>query len=323
MPRGSEMTIDTDLPCAQCGYNLRTLLHDGVCSECGAATMPSVHQHLIRTSELGQLRVMGLAALACQRRGVTLALVGTLGGLVGLCYSEEPPVEGTLARLMWLSPFVVLYVLSAYAAWNVTNGWSGSRSAMIVRCVLAAGVASIALRFINTRFTIAYFGLDWWGLHPAARKLLDAAAEFAASLSLAWPLGVICVGIRLASLSARAKHRALATSFAIITLAEGVHACICMAALSFPRLGSGELMGAMVGPTGSSPFCCWVLGMLCVRNVGTASSASIGLLVGITAVQVALAASLFALRRFLTRAIRLGELPASSSRSSPSSHPPT
>ena len=39
-------TIDCDLQCLTCGYNLRTLRRDGLCPECGSPVADSLHTWL-------------------------------------------------------------------------------------------------------------------------------------------------------------------------------------------------------------------------------------------------------------------------------------
>src|SRR4051812_6750983 len=44
---GLDGRVDADIPCRQCGYNLRTLQPNGTCPECGLPVLPSLRwQHL-------------------------------------------------------------------------------------------------------------------------------------------------------------------------------------------------------------------------------------------------------------------------------------
>src|SRR5204863_7208209 len=44
-PVSANPFLETDVPCAQCGYNLRTLRADGRCPECGSDVGPSIWIH--------------------------------------------------------------------------------------------------------------------------------------------------------------------------------------------------------------------------------------------------------------------------------------
>src|SRR5438309_891509 len=46
--------IEADLPCAVCGYNLRTLDPAGRCPECGHAVFSSIAKERFRQSRLGR-----------------------------------------------------------------------------------------------------------------------------------------------------------------------------------------------------------------------------------------------------------------------------
>lgn len=56
-------TIDSDLPCRQCGYNLRGLLASGVCPECGHAVAESARRNLLRDSDPAYAANLRVAAM--------------------------------------------------------------------------------------------------------------------------------------------------------------------------------------------------------------------------------------------------------------------
>ncbi len=62
-----ETGIEEDIACMGCGYNLRGLLADGKCPECGGAIAPSLERRPFGGWSLGRLRWI--------RRGMTLLLV--------------------------------------------------------------------------------------------------------------------------------------------------------------------------------------------------------------------------------------------------------
>jgi len=67
--------VETDLPCAKCGYNLRTLAWDAKCTECGEPVVHSAPRHGFRfRSERSANRVRtGIGILAASLLAVTLS----------------------------------------------------------------------------------------------------------------------------------------------------------------------------------------------------------------------------------------------------------
>lgn len=89
VPSSMAMTTDgvvtSDTACRKCGYNLRGMLADGRCPECGTAVGMSLQGDLLRFSEpgwLGNLRrgvnliLAGIAVIVMMVIGVTAVIVG-------------------------------------------------------------------------------------------------------------------------------------------------------------------------------------------------------------------------------------------------------
>lgn len=57
-------TIDADIPCLSCGYNLRGLAEDGRCPECGTAIEPSVQRYRLRGRQRWRRRARAAVAHA-------------------------------------------------------------------------------------------------------------------------------------------------------------------------------------------------------------------------------------------------------------------
>lgn len=70
-------TIDVDIPCSQCEYNLRGLEAGGRCPECGGAIGRSLIRAIDRTGELDPLRRADLKWLRCTVRGLYLLVLGS------------------------------------------------------------------------------------------------------------------------------------------------------------------------------------------------------------------------------------------------------
>ena len=117
--------IDQDLPCLKCGYNLRTLLDDGQCPECGAGIMELAQmgwlcQHdpvwlrklarstvWIGAGMIGCILLLSLALRSWWRwsppaGGIVVAVLllavvsGTGAGVIGFWQITEPPRDGDL-----------------------------------------------------------------------------------------------------------------------------------------------------------------------------------------------------------------------------------
>jgi hypothetical protein len=104
LPLDAHGRISVDIQCVSCGYNLRGLLPDGNCPECGIAVAQSTRSELLRFADPAWLSVLvrGLdwmvisffaAGLLCLSGGAAMdvlgvwagLLSGTLAGLIGLC----------------------------------------------------------------------------------------------------------------------------------------------------------------------------------------------------------------------------------------------
>jgi hypothetical protein len=77
--------VAVDTTCVRCGYNLRTLLSDGVCPECGEAVTASIQEFFLHFAPPVWVRDLA--------RGLRLLLIG-LGGLIIL-----PVVVGAIVGL--------------------------------------------------------------------------------------------------------------------------------------------------------------------------------------------------------------------------------
>jgi hypothetical protein len=100
-----------DLPCAQCGYNLRGLGDDGVCPECGAAIGESVARFMIMRAAARPLAEMPRGwvvklAIGCTMLamlGVAVFLLTTAHLLLGVPWRNAwAPIEILVVIALWL-----------------------------------------------------------------------------------------------------------------------------------------------------------------------------------------------------------------------------
>jgi hypothetical protein len=90
--------VGVDTACVRCGYNLRTLLADGVCPECGETVAASIQEFFLHFAPAAWLRDLA--------RGLRLVLVG-LG-----CSIVLPIIVGVIA------PLTITYNPTRIPAWS-------------------------------------------------------------------------------------------------------------------------------------------------------------------------------------------------------------
>lgn len=129
-------TVDADLPCAGCGYNLRSARGDGVCTECGLA----VARSLGRDNPLWESRPAWLRSLSCgvwmMIAAQALLIVSILGAPALEPIYDDPRVV--------LCGLLALYVLHASGTWILTRRerlfMRPSASNRFIRTVARVGV---------------------------------------------------------------------------------------------------------------------------------------------------------------------------------------
>jgi hypothetical protein len=326
--------IDLDVPCAGCGYNLRTLPRDGVCPECGKSIAQSWYAYSIRRADLGQLRESGLPWLRAMREGVTIALVAFVLSLFGIGYR----VEGILPRFdsvrtpLWLVPFVVVYVLSCYSSWKLMTPRLRRRSLFVARAVLLIALCSIALMFLDERILPRASRL--YAAARTAEGFFEQIQRIAAIATLTWPVLIAATFGRLVQVAWLARRRAIGALFAVAGIAWSALAALITYSITqgtgpYQLDYSSQFAPLLIGPTGTMPAF-WTGVALVTREFGRANFENSGwrdvVAISIAVLVIAALASvgllLFVLRRTLTRAILLSEESEASSPTSPSPHLP-
>lgn len=69
------MAIDSDIPCAQCGYNLRTLGREGRCPECGEEIWPSIEKFNTSIERWPPLIAESVESLTSRFEGCVLCII--------------------------------------------------------------------------------------------------------------------------------------------------------------------------------------------------------------------------------------------------------
>ncbi len=112
IPVDANGRIDIDLKCVSCGYNIRGLLRDGVCPECGTATARSCGSNHLQFS-----RPEWVEQLASGMNWIVAAIV--IAVLGGLATQAAPPTGPYLAIVILLQIAVPLTSVVGY--WKLTT----------------------------------------------------------------------------------------------------------------------------------------------------------------------------------------------------------
>lgn len=325
-------TIDLDLPCAACGYNLKTLSRDGVCPECGASALASWDAYVFHHSELGQLRANGLPWLRAMRGGVTSGLLAWLLSFVGVYFGLSTnffrPPRGIVGGICWLTPLITLYVVSCRAAWVLMTPRVRKHVSQISRTFLVVEICAVAFMFFNWR-VVQFYGSFFYhrvGFRHDDFGLFGVVQSIGCYASLSWPFATTATFGRLTQLAWMARRRGVAVSLGMIgVLPAGLAAYISLmlASAGQPREESRTIAVYLVGPTGTLPAL-WAMLVFLLRSLQHVSFAdmsdvqslvNIGASICIFGSALALGFLLFAIRKTLTRAILLSEESEASSRS--------
>ena len=315
-------TIETDLPCARCGYNLRTLPRDGACPECGESTARSVVVDTEKHDGIRRLAAVAMHRLSSARRATGFAIgAWCAASLMILMPASVLNRHVTVSMgLACLLPLVGSFVLGCFAAWHAA-GWYTSRLAKAwLRMLSIVAIASCGLSQINDSWAIAWLP-TWVVSRERVTRLIDAAgavgflAEVVSLLPIALTLGLF------AEMAGCARSKRLRGGLVALMLLAGLAGVFDLVAAASTRYRPAiSAMVIRVSPVGTWPVAAFAPRLLTSdSSVRSLLSAAVA---GLLAFHAALLLAFLALHRLLTRAIQLGELPAASSRSSPAPRPP-
>lgn len=91
--------IDEDVPCRRCGYNLRSLVLDGRCPECGTAVGRSLHGDLLRFSDPAWVQSLASGMNWILAGMIIGFIVGAVAG--GLVRQPGPAGDSPFACYLW------------------------------------------------------------------------------------------------------------------------------------------------------------------------------------------------------------------------------
>ena len=167
-------SIEVDLHCLNCGYNLRGLFREGECPECGVFVGHSVHRSMLRYSNRtwlslvrwgARLICIGLAALLCVLVAITSLFLAVVR--IELLPHMDPAlylVLGVCGLVLLASPlvmFVGTWMICSAEPKDTAN--AGKSRLLTTRLSALAAVGLLLMRFVVSDLPALVAGL-WSGL---------------------------------------------------------------------------------------------------------------------------------------------------------------
>jgi hypothetical protein len=163
--------IAEDMPCMICGYNLRGLMIDGRCPECGSAVSRSVHGNLLRYADAEWLAKLLLGVRLMLWSILIAILVSLIGGIV-LALGGPRAITGITAIFMaGLDVAAALLITVQEPRISLTDTTITWRKAVRVGAIVAflglvleqIGVTSIGIRLL-VQFGMAVGAIRWFAV---------------------------------------------------------------------------------------------------------------------------------------------------------------
>jgi len=246
--QGPDETIQQDLPCSRCGYNLRGLTLDMACPECSAPVGSSIHGDLLGFADpdwLDKLRRGTLLKLWSMLLALISAVILVAAARLGASQQIEL-VVGLPAAI--LGVWAVFLITSQEPRISLQNDTVTLRKVVRVCAVIGASqgllsaafepvgsagrtAVSVALVPLMFFYVIAVFG-EFVYYRRFARRIPDKALVRSTTIVM-WGLG---------------------TTFAILAIGTAIRCAVAAAGISVAASGGGAPTGA--GLSGMICFGC-------------------------------------------------------------------
>lgn len=188
-------SIDFDVSCVRCGYNLRGRPRDGQCSECGQSAELSLSARYLFNADLDWLRII--------YRGVVLRVASIVALIVGLLARDNAAFSQSMRVLCFLGLAMLATLLLSRADPAAVEGDPARRSRFVARAlsltaVLAASIPpifngsmfpSLFLASVSVAADITYLR------HLAERVPDERLAAASQSIGYGVALCVACVAL--------------------------------------------------------------------------------------------------------------------------------
>lgn len=168
--------VIVDVPCRNCGYNIRGLNASGACPECGTATSYCLSPDLLMFANPDWLRQL---VVGCNRIAFAVGMiVASYLALIFASFGFSMWIGFWIGEV-WIATMILLWVVAGTGIWKITRRVPGAgrgvrafRSATIALGFFCAGSTSIALTLILDR--MSGVTVSWW-LGGALGALLFAS----------------------------------------------------------------------------------------------------------------------------------------------------
>lgn len=252
-------TVEADLPCRKCAYNLRGLPAEGRCPECGSAVGLSLQGDLLRYSDPAWVRTLrrGVSAIILAIVIMVVALIGS--ALIGVT------TRSSASALIGVGGMIGGYAVYLLGFWLLTtpdpsgigeNDYGTARK--IIRITLAISVANSGLELIPTLVNVP----------PGARMMLQFVGVLASICGLVGIvaqlqyLGRLALRIPDLPLSSRANFLKIA-----LPMTQGI--IIVMSLLSLLLIAPGNSgLGCVTGLCGLAYLVFGIMYLLLLEKLG-------------------------------------------------------
>jgi len=180
----AEGRLDQDLPCVRCHYNLRTLLDDGQCPECGTSIYESTRLAWLCQHDPVWLRRLAGAAVWI---GIAMVCFVLLLSVVLSANLWDPP---GWVHVLSVPMVAIGAVAGLIGFWKITSPHHGSRARQVrlrrvARWVMAAGLASFLVVMSGDSLGLSHRWIEWLVQYSVAFLGVGAWATLTYAATLA------------------------------------------------------------------------------------------------------------------------------------------
>lgn len=193
------MVIDSDIPCAQCGYNLRTLGREGRCPECGEELWPSIEKFNASVERWPPLTAETAQSLQGRMQGCLLGLTGLILNQISMAAASSR--YGHLEQWVLIAAIITMVFM-----WLATVALLPPKTGRLGGASILCASASIVLP------VVLFLMVDFSGF---GRTVLKFVAMIALGMAIASvPLSLLLVAYWLR----RAKRPMMAILIFVVLL---------------------------------------------------------------------------------------------------------
>jgi hypothetical protein len=251
--------LDHDVTCRFCGYNLRGLMREGQCPECGSAIVRSLAPDWLRFSNPDWLGRIGLGASLLRLAALVGAAYYAIYALLWFARYGPPPILWAWEALSGIA--VVANLLAAVGAVYLAAA-EPSKGDIPAHAKLRRWIRILAAAPVVAAAAVVIGWGGWWISTPLRYGLgwvsvVAATAGFIGSL-LQFTL-VCAIAPRIPSIMIELRARRIRRWYAVT---HGLYLALVLLPSGTMAFGGGSLR---------APVCCFILDAIPMALVGLAS----------------------------------------------------